>query len=80
MFASSAGRSSRSVSVRRAGIDRRQPPRESAESPDLSVNRLTAQVLEQVVVQVDAVERGVGWMGFVEIREVLVDEVRKGFG
>ena len=37
-------------------------------------------VLEQVVVQMDAVERGVGGMDLVEIREVLVDEVRQGFG
>ena len=62
------------------GIDRRQPPGEAAQIPDLRLDRLTAQILEQVVVQVDAVERGVGRMDFVEIRQVFVDEVRQGFG
>ena len=62
MFDSSAGRSSRSVSVRRVGIDCGQTPGEAAQGADLAVDRLTAQVLEQVVVQVDAVERGVGGM------------------
>ena len=78
MFASSAGRSSRSVSVRRAGSiaarRRAKPPR----SRTCAVDRLPAQILEQVVVEVDAVERRVGGMDFVEIRQVLVDEVRQG--
>ena len=80
MLASSAGRSSRSVSVSRGGIDRRQPAGEAAEVADLRVNRRAAQVLEQVVVKVNAVERRVGGMGLVQPREILVDEVRQGFG
>ena len=80
MLASSAGRSSRSVSVSRVGIDGGKPAGEPAEVADLAVDRLTAPVLEQVVVQVDAVEGRAGGMGFVEIREVLVDEMRQGFG
>ena len=80
MLASSAGRSSRSVSVRRAGSIARQAPREAAEVANLRLDRLTAPVLEQVVVQMDAVEGGVGRMDFVEIREVFVDEMRQGFG
>ena len=44
-------------------IDGRQPAREAAEVADLRVDRLTAQVLEQVVVQVDAVE-GRRWSGW----------------
>jgi hypothetical protein len=46
----------------------------------VGVNRLTAEVLEQVVVHVYAVERGGRRVDFVEIREVFVDEVVKGFG
>ena len=80
MLASSAGRSSRSVSVSRAGSiaasRRAKPPR----SRTWRVNRLPAQVLEQVVVKVNAVERRVGRMDFVQVREVFVDEVRQGFG
>ena len=80
MLASSAGRSSRSVSVRRVGSIAAEPPGEAAEVADLAVNRLAAEVLQQVVVQVDAVERRVGRMDLVEIRQVLVDEVRQWFG
>ena len=54
--------------------------RETSEIPDLAVNRLTAPVLQQVVVQMDAVEGGAGGMGFVEIREVLVNEMWQWFG
>ncbi len=80
MLASSAGRSSRSVSVRRAGSIARETAREAAEVANLRVDRLTAQVLEQVIVQVHAVERRVGRMDFVEIRQVFVNEMRQGFG
>ena len=38
------------------------------------------EILEQVIVQVHAVEGGVGGMNFVQIRQVFVNEVRKGFG
>ncbi len=80
MLESSAGRSSRSTSVSRAGsiaARRRAKPPSVAH---LRVDRLPAEVLEQIVVDVNAVEgRGRG-MDFVEIRQVLVDEVRKGFG
>ena len=62
------------------GIDRGEPAREPAEIADLRVNRRPAQILEQVVVQVNAVERRVGGMGLVQPREVLVDEMRQGFG
>ena len=47
------------------GIDGRQAAREPAKIADLRVDRLPAPVLEQVVVQVNAVERGVGGMDFV---------------
>ena len=80
MLASSAGRSS-ALDVGQPGrIDRRQAAGEAAEIADLGVDRLTAPVLEQVVVEVDAVEGRVGGMDFVEIRQVFVDEMRQGFG
>ena len=80
MLASSAGRSSRSDVGQPRRIDRREPSRESAERADLRVNRRPAEILEQVVVKVNAVERRVGRMGLMQPREVLVDEVRQGFG
>ena len=61
-------------------IDGGETPREGAELPDLGVNRRTAQILEQVIVQMDAVEGRVGRMHLVQIREVFIDEVRQGFG
>ena len=42
--------------------------------------RAPAQVLEQVVVRVHAVERRAGRLGFVEIPQVVVDEMMKWFG
>ena len=39
-----------------------------------------AEVLEQVIVRVHAVERGVGRMGFAQVAEQVVDEMREGFG
>ena len=80
MFASSAGRSRRSESVSRVGIDRREPAREAAEIAHLGVNRGPAQIVEQVVVKVDAVECRVGGVGLVQPREILIDEMRQGFG
>ena len=61
-------------------VDRGQPPGEPAERAHLRVNRRTAEVLEQVVVHVDAVEGGRRGVDLVEVRQVFVDEVRKGFG
>ena len=62
------------------GIDRRQAPGEAAQIAHLPLDALAAQILEQVVVEVDTVERRVGRMDFVEIRQVFVDEVRQWFG
>ena len=80
MLASSAGRSSRSMSVSRAGSMAASRRAKRAELADLRVDRRPAEVLEQVVVQVDAVERRVGGMDLVQVREVFVHEVRQGFG
>jgi hypothetical protein len=42
------------------------------------VNRSPAQVLEEVVVEMNAVERRLGWTYLVQIGEVVVDKMRKG--
>lgn len=49
----------------------------SGKRPDVRVYRLAAQILEEVVVRVNAVEAGIARQGLVQIREVIVDEVRK---
>ena len=80
MLASSAGRSSRSTSVSRDGsiaASRRAKPPRSRTCASIAAR---LEVLEQVVVKVNAVERRVGRVGLVEPREVLVDEMRQGFG
>ena len=41
---------------------------------------MPAEVLEQIVVRVDAVERRVRRMRLVEVAEQIVDEMRKRFG
>ena len=45
-----------------------------------AVDALAAEVLEQVVVRVNAVERRVRRMRLVEVPEQIVDEMWKGFG
>ena len=62
------------------GVDGGEPAGKAAERPDLRVNRRPAEVLEQVVVDVDAVEGRRRGVDLVEIRQVFVNEVRKGFG
>jgi hypothetical protein len=62
------------------GIDRTQPARERAEVADLPVDGPPAQILEKIVMNVHTVEGGTGRMCFVEVPEVLVDEMGKGFG
>ena len=59
-------------------IDRRQPPGKPAERPNLRVNRGSAEVLEQVIVQVDAVEGGRRGVD-VEVRQYSSTK-GKGFG
>ena len=60
MFDSSAGSLEPFGVGQPRGIDCRQTPGEAAQGADLTVNCLTAEVLEEVVVQVDAVECGIG--------------------
>jgi hypothetical protein len=61
-------------------IDRRQPAGQGPEVPNLAIDGPATEVLQQVVMNVVAVERGARGMNFVQVREVLVDEVRQGFG
>ena len=61
-------------------VDGGEAPGEGTELADLCVDRRPAEILEQVVMQVDTVERRIGWMDLVQVREVFVHEVRQGFG
>ena len=69
-------------------LDRGQPPRvdfvETAkiagERARVGLDALMAEILEQVVVAVDAVERCKRRMRLVEIAEQVVDEMIKRFG
>ena len=54
-----------------------QPPREAGERAQVRVEGGPAQILEEVVMQVDAVETGITWIDLVQVREVVVDEMRK---
>ena len=56
------------------------PALSSTELPDLGIDSGAAEILEEVVVQVHAVEGRVGRIDLVEIREVFIHEVRQGFG
>ncbi len=57
------------------GVDGGEPPGKPAERADLRVNRGPAEILEQIVVHVNAVEGGRRGVDLVEVRQVLVDEV-----
>ena len=80
MLASSAGRSQPFDVGQPRRVDGGETPGEGAELANLCVDRRTAEILEQVVMQVDTVERRIGWMDLVQVREVFVHEVRQGFG
>ncbi len=61
-------------------IDGGEPASEAAECPDLLIDRTPAQILEQIIVKVHAVECRVGGMSLVQPREVFINEVGQGFG
>jgi hypothetical protein len=61
-------------------IDGGESTSETAELPHLRIDRLAAEVLQQVVVRVDPVEGRHRGMELVEVGQVLVDKMRKGFG
>ncbi len=62
------------------GVNGSETAAKPAEILDLGVNCLPAQVFEQIVMQVDAVKRSIRGMNLIQIREVFVHEMRKGFG
>ena len=69
-------------------LDRRQPggvdfveaTQVAGQRVRLAFDRMGAEVLEQVVVRMHAVERGVRRMRFAKIAEQIVDEVWERFG
>ena len=62
------------------GIDRRQTPRERTKLANLSIDGAAAQVFEEIVMDVDAVERRAGRLHLVQVGEVFVDEMGERFG
>ncbi len=64
-------------SVRRDLVEAPQVPGERVR---LGLDRRAAQILEQIIVRVDAVEGRMGGMRLVQIAEQIVDEVRQRFG
>ena len=60
--------------------DRVQAPGETRQGAQVRVDRGAAEVLEEVVVEVNTVQRGAGRVRLVQVVQVIVDKVRKGFG
>ena len=63
-----------------ARVDLVETAQKARERPRLGLDGRTAQIFEQVVKRVHAVQRGAAGMGLVEVTEIVVDEVGKGFG
>ena len=61
------------------GGDLVQPPREARQGAHVILDGGPAEILQQIVVRVDAVERRVRRMGLVEERQVVVDEMVQRF-
>ena len=72
--------SSRSIGGQRFRVDFVEAAQVAGERAGLGFDRLPAEILQQIVVRVHAVERRVGGMGLVEVAEQIVDEVRQRFG
>ena len=70
----------RSTSVRPSSGDLVQPPGEPGQRAGLRFEPAPAQVLEQVVVRVDAIECRRGRVDLVEVPQVVVDEMMQRFG
>ena len=52
---------------------------EKTQRADVGIDAGAAQILEKVVVQVDAVQAGLAGIDLLKISEIVVDEMRKGF-
>src|ERR1700704_2099587 len=63
----------------RIGLDLVETPQVSRQRVNLSFDRLSTLVLEEVVVRMDAVEGRVGRVALVKIGEQIVDEMRQRF-
>ena len=61
-------------------IDLVQTPQVSRQGVRLAFDPIPADVLEEVVVRVHAIQRRVRGMGLVQVTEKIVDEMRKGLG
>jgi hypothetical protein len=62
------------------GVDVSQPAQIAGKRVDLAFNSRAIEILEQIVVGVDAIERREGRVGFVEVPEEIVDEMGKRLG
>ncbi len=60
-------------------VDLPQAPREAGKGARVGLDRLPAEVFQQVVVEVDAVERRQGRPRFLQVAQVVVDEVGQRF-
>ncbi len=58
-------------------VDLMETAAEAGQRADVRVDSLAAQILEQVVMRVNAVQAGIARQRLVQVREVIVDEVRK---
>jgi hypothetical protein len=61
----------------RGGIDLLKTTAEACESANVRVDRGSTQVLEQIVMDMNAVRARLAGQGFIEIGEVIVDKVGK---
>jgi hypothetical protein len=58
-------------------VDLMEAAAEPGECPGMGVNRPAAQILEEIVMEMDAVKTRLARKHLVQVREVVVDEVRK---
>ncbi len=61
------------------GVDLLQAAGESRQSPCVLLERVPAEVLQQIVVRVHAVEGGTGRVNFMKIGKIIANEVAEGF-
>jgi hypothetical protein len=59
------------------GVDLMEAAAKAGERPGMGVDRRPAQVLDEVVMEMDAVEAGLARKHLVQVREVVVDEMRE---
>ena len=71
--------SSASISGNPAFVDFFETTEIAGERAHVVIDALLAQIFEQVVVSVNAVERCVSWMRFVKVPEQIVHEMRQRF-